>query len=99
MTKMANVKMPDRNGVENDEKKMATAATTMTSIQPSSTALATFASKAMPENASMAASATANAATSSVSVTAMPRYLPITNSWRSIGLDRMTWMVRFWISE
>src|SRR5262249_33915631 len=96
--KIAKVKMPDRNGVENDEKKMAMAATSMTSSQPSATALSTFSSNEKPELHSMTARATAKAATRSVKVTTMPRYLPRTNSWRWMGLARMAWMVRFSIS-
>src|SRR5690606_30097500 len=91
-------KMPDMNGVENDEKKIAIAATVSTSNQASTIALSTALDTPTPWNVSISAIATANSATSTDSTRAIPRYLPITNSQRSIGLLTIAWIVRRWTS-
>src|SRR6266566_2451257 len=79
---IASAKMPDRNGVENDEKKIAIAATVSTSTHASTIASITGTETATCCHASIAIIATANSATSTVSTSAMPRYLPTTNSQR-----------------
>jgi hypothetical protein len=79
--------MPDRNGLENDEKNTAIAATVSTSSQASTIALPIAAVTATPCHVSSAIIASANSPTSTDRTSAMPRYLPSTNSHRAIGLD------------
>src|SRR4051812_21985301 len=98
MPQIASAKMPDRNGVENDEKKIAIAATVNTSHQASAIALKIADVIATFWIARIASIAIENAPTSTLSTSAMPRYLPTTNSQRSIGLVTMVWMVRRWTS-
>lgn len=98
ITHIASAKMPDRNGVENDEKKIAIAATASTSTHDSTTALTTAEVTAVPCRPSRPIIASANTATSTVSTSAMPAYLPTTNSQRSIGLHTIAWIVRRWTS-
>ncbi len=90
--------MPDRNGVENDEKKIAIAATTRTSSHASTIALLIAGVSATPCHASVPAIAAANTPTSTLSRSAMPAYLPTTSSQRSMGLLAMAWIVRRWTS-
>jgi hypothetical protein len=47
-----------------------------------------------PCSTSIAIIATPNSATSTLRSSAIPRYLPTTNSQRSIGFETIAWIVR-----
>src|SRR5438132_11115684 len=64
---IASAKIPDKNGVENDEKKIAIAATVSTSTHASTIASTTAADTATCCHASIAIIATENSATRTVS--------------------------------
>src|SRR5260221_7366084 len=91
ITQIASAKIPDRNGVENDEKKIATAATVITSNHDSTIALITADDMPTCSHARVITIAIVNTPTSTLRTSAIPRYLPITNSQRSIGLLTIAW--------
>src|SRR6185436_15192692 len=74
ITQIASAKMPDKNGVENDEKKIATAATTWTSNHASTIAFTIALDTPTPCRVSMPSIATANTPTSTLSTSTMPKY-------------------------
>src|ERR1041384_468063 len=98
MTHIASAKMPERNGELNDEKKIAIDATVSTSIHASTSARRIADEIPEPWNSSISTIATPNSATSTDNTSAMPAYLPTTNSQRSIGFETIEWIVRRWTS-
>src|SRR5262249_52502295 len=95
---IASAKIPDRNGDENEEKKIAIAATVSTSSHASAIAWNSAGVIATCWYASISIIASANSTTSTLSTRLMPKYFPTTNSQRSIGLLTIAWIVRRWTS-